>query len=269
VIAPQKVNKLCKKDDIILYSHLWGARTLTPLKERQEIAINADNKVVVFLKQGNTAIPQDGFVLSLPINFPLGPVSTGDEAIIQSEPFDLSKKEKESVVMGIPVLIQGGKINPLLSKNKEDFYKSPHARTALGTRSDGTVVIVVAEHIYQKPLQDVTLQEVKSLIGDHKAKIISKYNKTSLNHLTVAEMKEIVAKEYTAKGSAVGLSLPDLANLMLELDCNAAINLDGGGSSSLFVDDRIINRTIGDKDEGMGRETLRPLSDAIVFKKIS
>ncbi len=268
-LTPNKINKLCKNDDVILYSHLWGSRTLTPLKERQEIAINDNNKVEAFSKQGNIAIPQDGFVLSLPISFSLDAVSAGDEAIILSKPFDLSQEENESAVMGIPILIQEGKINPTLLRNKEDFCKSPHARTAVGTRSDGTVVIVVAEHIYHKPLKDVTLQEVKSLIGDNKAKIISKYKKTSLNHLTVAEMKEIVAKEFTAKGSAIGLPLPDLAALLLELDCESAINLDGGGSSSLFINDRVINRTIGDKDEGMGRETLRPLSDAIVFKEIS
>lgn len=269
VITPQKVNKLCQKDDVILYSHLWGSRTLTPLKERQEIAINENNKVVISSKQGNIAIPQAGFVLSLPINFPLDSVTAGDEVVILSNPFDFSKGEKESAVMGIPILVQAGKINPLLLKNKEDFYKSPHARTAFGTRSDGTVVIVVAEHVYQKNLKEVTLQEVKSLIGDNKAKIISKYNKTSLNNLTVAEMKEIVAKEFTANGAAIGLTLPDLANLMLDLECIAAINLDGGGSSSLFINDKVTNRTIGDKDEGMGRETLRPLSDAIVFKRIS
>jgi exopolysaccharide biosynthesis protein len=268
VLTPTKVNKLCEKNDVILYSHLWGSQTLTPLKERQEIAINKNNEVVVFSKQGNIAIPQDGFVLSLPVNLPLNSIAAGDEAMVLSKPFGLSKGEKESAVMGIPILVQGGKINAALLKNQEDFYKSPHARTALGTRSDGTVVIVVAEHIYQKPLQDVTLREVKSLIGDNKAKIISKYKKTSLNHLTVAEIKEIVAKDFTTKDSAVGLSLRDLATLMLELDCEAAINLDGGGSSSLFINDRVINRTVGDKEEGMGRKTLRPLSDAIVFKDI-
>ncbi len=268
-LTPKKVNKLCEKDDIILYSHLWGARTLTPLKERQEIAINENNRVIVFSKQGNIAIPHNGFVLSLPINFPLDSVATEDEATIQLKPFDLLKGEKGSAVMGIPILLQDGKVNPTLFESKEGFYKSSHARTALGIRGDGTVVIVVAEHIYQKPLEKVTLEEVKSIITDKRAMILEKYKKSSLNDLTIPEMKEIVAKDFIAKGAAIGLSLPDLANLMKELECESAINLDGGGSSSLFVNGRVVNQTVGDQDEGMGREVLRPLSDAIIFKGIS
>lgn len=76
-LFPKKVNKFANKEDIILYSHLWGTRTLSPLKERQEIAINGNNKVIEFSKQGNIAIPQDGFVLSLPINYPLDSVFRG------------------------------------------------------------------------------------------------------------------------------------------------------------------------------------------------
>lgn len=229
ILTPKKVNKLCEKDDVILYSHLWGPRTLTPLKERQEIAINENSKVIVFSKQGNIAIPCNGFVLSLPINFPVHSVAIGDEATIQSKPFDLSKKEKGSAVMGIPILIQEEKINPILLKNQEDFYKSPHARTALGIRADGTVVIVVAEHIYQKPLEKVTLEEIKSVLANKKATILEKYKKSSLNDLTIVEMKEIIAKDFMVKGSAIGLPLLELASLMVELECESAINLDGGG----------------------------------------
>jgi exopolysaccharide biosynthesis protein len=267
--TPQKVNKLCKNGDVILYSQTWGARTFTPLKERQEIAIDQDNKVVEVSKHGNILIPQKGFVLSLPIKFSHGPVAVGDGVKIHLEPFDLSKSTGYSAVMGIPSLLQDGNINPLLEDNKQDFYKSPHSRTALGIRKDGTVVIVVAEHVYKKPLKEVTLEEVKSVIGNNKAKIMWKYKKTSLSDLTMTEMKEIVAKEFRGEGTAVGLSLLELATLLKNLGCESAINLDGGGSSSLYANNRVINHIVGDKDEGMGREISRPLSDAIVFKQIS
>lgn len=54
---------------------------------------------------------------------------------------------------------------------------------------------------------------------------------------------------------------------MLEQGCISAINLDGGGSSSLYIQGKYINNQIGDKDEASGLAVVRPVSDAIVFKK--
>ncbi|MHB9147069.1 MAG: phosphodiester glycosidase family protein [Candidatus Amoebophilus sp.] len=48
-----------------------------------------------------------------------------------------------------------------------------------------------------------------------------------------------------------------LASLMLKLKCNTAINLDGGGLSSfLFIEEKIVNRAIGNKDEGLRQSNL-------------
>ncbi|MDF3033772.1 MAG: hypothetical protein K0R76_726 [Alphaproteobacteria bacterium] len=268
-LSPQKVNKLPHKKDVVLYSHLWGTRTLTPLKERQEIAFNAQSKVVEFSKQGNIVIPQGGFVISLPVDDPLHPVKVGDDVTFHLSPPSLSQPEVESVVTGIPTLIQEGTINPALSENQTHFYKAAHARTAVGTRPNGDLVIIVAEHAYKKPLPNVTLEEVRSVILANKEKLVQKYKKPTLTDLTLSEMKEIVAEEFTEKGSAVGLTLPELAALMKGLGCESAINLDGGGSSSLFLNGQVMNRTVGDQDEGMGQAVLRPLSDAIVFKLAS
>lgn len=269
IFYPKKVNKFSTKGDIILYSNLWGARTLTPLKERQEIAINDNFQVVEYAKQGNIAIPQNGFVVSLPINYRMGTVNRGDDITIQLEPLHLSKPEKESIVMGIPILLKEGKVCSSLSDNKSNFYKSPHARTAVGVRPNGDIIIIIAEHVYKKPLHEVTLEEVKSIISKNKVKLMAKYKKPLLSNLTLAEMKEIVAQEFAQQGSAVGLTLPELATLMKNLGCESAINLDGGGSSSLFINDQVVNKAIGDQDENMGQANLRPVSDAIVFKRPS
>jgi len=58
-----------------------------------------------------------------------------------------------------------------------------------------------------------------------------------------------------------------LAEFMHNLGCVSAINLDGGGSSSLYIAGKYINESIGDSDEGAGQITIRPVSDAIVFKR--
>jgi len=39
-----------------------------------------------------------------------------------------------------------------------------------------------------------------------------------------------------------GLTLPELAALLVEVGACTAVNLDGGGSSALWLRDRIVNR---------------------------
>ena len=65
----------------------------------------------------------------------------------------------------------------------------------------------------------------------------------------------------------VGLTTLELANLMKELGAKQAINLDGGGSSSLYIAGKYVNQSFGDKDEGNGQKIIRPVSDAIIIKK--
>ena len=55
---------------------------------------------------------------------------------------------------------------------------------------------------------------------------------------------------------------------MLKMGCEDAINLDGGGSSTLWINGKVVNKTLGDKDEGNGKQTERPVSDAIVFRAV-
>ena len=54
---------------------------------------------------------------------------------------------------------------------------------------------------------------------------------------------------------------------MLKQNCVSAINLDGGGSSTLYINGKYINQTIGDDDEASGQKVVRPVSDAIIFRR--
>jgi exopolysaccharide biosynthesis protein len=44
---------------------------------------------------------------------------------------------------------------------------------------------------------------------------------------------------------SVGMSLPELTDLMLELGCVSAINLDGGGSTTMVIEGNVVNRPSG------------------------
>jgi hypothetical protein len=44
---------------------------------------------------------------------------------------------------------------------------------------------------------------------------------------------------------SIGVSLPQMATILLELGCIVAMNLDGGGSSQMAIEDQLINRPEG------------------------
>jgi len=174
---------------------------------------------------------------------------------------------KESVISGIPILVQDSKIPEKITQQSGAFYTSPHARTALGIRSDGKIIIVIAEHRYGRDLMSITMGEIQSLIKE-KGEIFSKqFGYKHPGSITLNELKNILKAEFQQEDTFVGLSILELAHLMQSLGCKDAINLDGGGSSTLWIKDEVVNQTFGDEDEAIGLKVLRPVHDAIIFKK--
>jgi exopolysaccharide biosynthesis protein len=177
-------------------------------------------------------------------------------------------KKDISLVSGIPLLLEKGKIPEGIFKQTSEFYMHPHARTALGIDSCEKVIIVLVEHLYTRDITAITMGELQSLMKEKGRTFAQKYNKQNLGEITLNELKQILRDEFTPQeGSTKGLTILELANLMLDLGCEYAINLDGGGSSTLWIDGHIINNSFGDKDEAAGEKIERPVSDAIIFKK--
>ena len=61
-----------------------------------------------------------------------------------------------------------------------------------------------------------------------------------------------------------GMTMDELRNLMAQLGCVHALNLDGGGSSTMVYEGQIVNSPHGDEDEGANQSTIRRVSDAIL-----
>lgn len=61
-----------------------------------------------------------------------------------------------------------------------------------------------------------------------------------------------------------GMTMYELSDLMIRLGCMHALNLDGGGSSTMVYEGVIKNSPHGDENEGAGQNTVRRVSDAIV-----
>lgn len=252
VIRPSRFNNFASGEHIFYFNRNWGPSTLSSFNDRKEIIIDSTFKIQELSAHGNNKIPDGGYVLSLPSNYDLAKFKIGEPAEFLWSPSYLHKPNNFAV-MGIPALIKDGVICEKLSSN------AIHARTAFGIREDGNIVIIIAEHIYEKEPKNITLGEVK--------KITDRKNIT-LQNLKVNDLKKIVLNEFSTNNKRIGLTILELANFMKEMGCVQAINLDGGGSSSLYVDGKYINESYGDKDELEGQKLFRPVSDAMVFKKL-
>lgn len=60
-----------------------------------------------------------------------------------------------------------------------------------------------------------------------------------------------------------GITIPALANLMKEIGCVEALNLDGGGSSTMVVNTEVVNMPSGEEQDAAGK-WVRKVSDAIL-----
>ncbi len=266
VLHIDKYNKFPENNDVVLYTDEFGNSTLTNYKDRAEAAFDKDYHMIKLYDHGNIQIPRGGFVLSFTKEYiKTNGLSTGAPELHDAESL-LKNGDQLSAITGIPILLQDSFINPDVTKGTTAFYTRPHARTALGLKQNGDIILVFAEHFYKKDLNDVTIADVKSIINDNKLKLSVKYKKLP-NNLTLDELKEVIKDAYTKTDAAVGLTIPELANLMLELGCDSAINLDGGSSSAMWIEGEVVGHTIGDKGEGFGKAIERAVSDAIIFRK--
>lgn len=251
VIDVQKFNKFALGKNIFYFNSYWGKKTLSSYNDRKEIVIGQDNKILEVSNHGNNEIPDYGSVISFPASYDINEFKQGQKIEFIWTPEYLLKKGTFAV-MGIPALVLDGVIKDKLSNEEK------HARTAIGIKDDGKLLVVVVEHYYRSDMSTLNIQDIK--------KIMDKKN-MSMATTTVSDVKKLLVNDTPRENMPVGLTTLELANLMKELGAKQAINLDGGGSSSLYVAGKYVNQSFGDKDEGNGQKTIRPVSDAIIIKK--
>ncbi len=251
VVVPQipethGINRERKKGEMILYSTQFGPTTLTSAGGTEIVIEHCKRNTCydfsVRRGAGNSAIPTDGYVLSID--------SAQDEAqrkflerleklrkkedrwfLVEhhTRPFDYLYLGREPVldivgripfkgmrtnsdvdiVAGVPQLIKNGKIDITWEQEKaaKSFAEMRHPRTAVAKLKDGKFLMITVDG--RQP------------------------------------------------GVSVGMTLQELAEYILSLGASDAMNLDGGGSTTMFLDGKVVN-TPSDKDGE------RRVSDAIV-----
>lgn len=258
-----QVNRFAKKNETILYHHTWGHSSLTPY-DRHEILLDRHGKVIGISTHGDNLIPHKGWVLSFAKQTALPPVKTEQTVKIDMYFEDALNKQPqvihpENAILGIPLLVLNHQLAPNQLNAKKTNHPLPQARTAVGIMPNGKVVLVVVEHRYMQPIRKITMEQVQEILIKHG------YSKARMALMTAFEVRAIVERELTQQSNVVGLTLRELAQFMLNLGVKDAINLDGGGSATMVVNNTVVNQTIGDEDEANALVALRPVSDALVI----
>ncbi len=172
--------------------------------------------------------------------------------------FGLNAQQKPSVGWIYAVNPGGLYIYPTPSPNK--LGEAPQAVPTMAFPSGGRLWDVRSA-IGGSP---VLVRDSQVRISDAEELIVvdntSSRPRTALGYLPNGLIAILVAEGGNSAESIPGLTLLELANQMKDLGCEAAINLDGGGSSALVVDG---NHTIKPSDAAGERAVV----SAIVIRK--
>jgi exopolysaccharide biosynthesis protein len=215
------IDRQLKENDLILYTPDLGSVTPHSESPITEVIIGSDKQIVSSAEtNGGTAIPKGGYVLA---------ASGSKRAALSATAI----KGKEGLI------ILGSYIeNPATSNAKMAF-------TSVEDIVGGVPQLIKNGKI------DITWQEEKA----SKSFVETRHPRTA-----VAKLKDGKFLMITIDGrseSSGGISLYDLAAYLLELGAVDAMNLDGGGSTTMFLDGKVVNKP-SDKDGE------RKVSDAII-----
>jgi len=216
------VNRERKMGSFLIYTPEFGTTTLTDVNGVEVIVrpSNGTRTSSLELKDGigNTRIPDDGFVVSL-----TGKIS------IEAEYLHSMFYRKQTV-----------RFAPVVSRGNKDV--APRIEDAVA----GVPQLIKNGKI------DITWEQEKA----SKSFVETRHPRTA-----VAKMKDgrflMITVDGRQPGVSVGMNLYELADYLLSLGANDAMNLDGGGSTGMFHDGKVVN-TPSDK------EGERKVGDAIL-----
>jgi exopolysaccharide biosynthesis protein len=216
------LNRPVSKDELIIFTPEFHRTTLTK-PDGIEVVVRRNRVVSITDLNGSTQIPADGYV-----------ISAGGSA---------REWLKRNVRRGGPTKFSW-RLNSLNSQAENQKWRS--AQNILGA---GPQLIKAG----------------KIEITDKREKMVAafatdRHPRTALAKLDSGKIL-LVTVDGRQPGVSVGMSLQALAELLLGLGAVEAINLDGGGSTTMVVHNKVVNKPSDQSGE-------RPVSDAIlVFSK--
>ncbi len=221
------INQPRAQGQTVLYTDFFYPYTLTDLKGI-EVAIDAEGRVISIKDQGITTIPPKGFVYSIDPGSPLEIPTTYEGEVAQCDFIPLPQNEPE---------------------NSEAWEEMKYV-------VGGTPVLIFNGNVITDFTQERTIETF----------LTKQHPRTAVGILPNGDWVFVVVDGKLPEVS-LGMTMNELAQFMHSLGCVYALNLDGGGSSALYIKDQLRNTPSGvdedSPDAKMGDE--RPVSDAILI----
>lgn len=211
-------NRQREKDDLVLFRPEFHRTTLTD-DNGVEFIVKRNLVTQVFDNKGSNAIPGNGYVISA------------------------SGKKREELLSLVKI---GTRIDLALFHSSPD---SPLPSPAFFRAED---VVGGVPMLIKDGLIEIKWEQEKS----SKSFVETKHPRTA-----VAKLKDGKFLMLTVDGRqsehSIGMNLKELAEFLLDLGATDAMNLDGGGSTTMFLDGKVMNKPSDKEGE-------RSVSDAIL-----
>ncbi len=222
-LALSGVNRQRGENEIVIFSKVFGLTTLTN-PNGVEVTIRNGKVISVNDGVGSSVIPLDGYVIS----------ASGEERIhlkqmaIVGKKFHFLHSFSGSFIPGMDPIYD----TSTLSAFAED-------------------IVAGVPQLIKNGKIDITWQEEKS----SKSFVETRHPRTAVAKLKDGKFLMITVDGRTESSGGIGLQ--DLAEYLLSLGAVDAMNLDGGGSTTMFLDGKVVNHPSDKEGE-------RKVSDAIL-----
>jgi hypothetical protein len=199
------LNRKRNPSEIVLFTPDFHPTTLTP-PGGAEVVITNSRIVAIGEGLGSTPIPSDGAVLSI-----------GAERVAKVLP---------RLRIGDTAFINT-KLVPLSPDPERNWRRTEHIV------SGGPLLLWLGNRI-----EDPQVESISRVF------CLARHPRTAVGVRADGTLL-FVTVDGRRPEESVGMSLPELTELMLELGAVSAINLDGGGSTTMVIDGKVVNRPSG------------------------
>jgi hypothetical protein len=199
------INRERGASEIVLFTPDFHRTTLTS-SGGAEVVISDSRIAAIREGAGSTLIPPEGMVLSI-----------GPERVAEVLP---------RMQAGDTVSVET-KLIPLLPDPEGDWHQTEHIV------SGGPLLLWRGNRIEDPQVESIS-----------KSFVLARHPRTAVGVCEDGTLL-LVTVDGRQPEESVGMSLPELTDLMLELGAVSAVNLDGGGSTTMVIDGKVANRPSG------------------------
>ena len=230
------INRERKPNEVILFTPDFNRTTLTA-RDGLEIILTKCNKVFrwwcanaeISQDSGDSLIPQDGLIVSI-----------GKDALDKAALFLKRVKGNTIPPRALDQLFRVERVIETPEKDEKEFLSKAADIT------NGVSQLIKNGKI------DITWEQEKAS---------KSFAETRHPRTAVAKLKDgkflMMTVDGRQPGVSVGMSLQELADYLFSLGAVDAMNLDGGGSTTMFLDGKVVNKPSDPNGE-------RKIGDAIV-----